>query len=89
MDKELYCEDLGMNCEFMACGTTEEEVLRKAARHALIVHQMDGFSEGFEAKAREAIREGYCGYGEADEAVSEECAECYEACFGCADECCS
>ncbi len=89
MDRELYCEDLGMNCEFMACGETEEEVLRKAGRHTEIVHHSEGFSEEFTERARAVIREGYCGYGEADEAVSEECAECYEACFECADECCS
>jgi predicted small metal-binding protein len=45
MDKELYCRDMGLDCEFLACGKTEEEVLRKAGEHAQSVHHMQGFSQ--------------------------------------------
>lgn len=63
-DKELYCRDLGLDCDFLACGKTEEEVLRKAGEHAQAVHSLGGFSQELYDKARSAIREGYCDYGD-------------------------
>ena len=89
-DKELYCKDTGFDCDFLSCGKTEVEVLRKAANHARVAHRREGLSREFQDKARASIREGYCDYGDAEagEAVSEECSQCYEECFECADECC-
>lgn len=89
-DKELYCRDVGLDCDFLACGKTEEEVLRKAEHHVRTAHPVEGFSQEFQDKARASIREGYCDYGDAEteETASEECSECYEECFECADECC-
>ena len=88
-DKELYCRDLGLDCDFLACGKTEEEVLRKASKHAQTIHSIQGFSQQIYDKARAVIREGYCDYGDAEEMISEECSECYEECFECSDECCA
>ncbi len=89
-DKELYCRDLGFDCDFLACGKTEEEVLHKASQHALSAHDFYFKADSHELfnKARAAIHEGYCDYGDAEEMTSEECAACYEECFECADECC-
>jgi predicted small metal-binding protein len=88
MDKELYCRDIGLDCDFLACGKTEEEALSKLGQHVLAMHGIDGFSKEFYNKARSGIREGYCDYGDAEEMISEDCSACYEACFDCADECC-
>ena len=88
-DKELYCRDMGLNCDLMFCGKTEEEVLSKASEHAQAMHGIKGFSQDLYDKARAAIREGYCDYGDTEEMISEECSECYESCFECDDECCS
>jgi len=88
MDKELYLRDIGINCGLTVCGKTEEEVLSKAGQHVLAIHGIKGFSKDFYNKAQKAIREGHCTYGDTEETVSEECSECYEACFDCADECC-
>ena len=88
MDKELYCRDVGLDCDFLACGKTEEEVLTKAGKHVLAVHGDKVFSKEFYNKARSAIRDGYCDYGDAEDMISEECSACYEECFDCADECC-
>jgi len=87
-DKEWFCRDTGSDCDFLACGKTDEEVLRKAGSHVQAAHGMEGFSKDFYEKARSGIREGYCDYGDAEETVSEECSECYEECFECVDECC-
>ena len=88
-DKELYCRDMGLNCDLMFCGKTEEEVLRKASEHAQAIHGIHGFSQDLYDKARAAIGEGYCDYGKTEEMISEECSGCYESCFECDDECCS
>ena len=34
MGKMLRCKDVGVDCDFVARGKTEEEVLKKAAEHA-------------------------------------------------------
>jgi predicted small metal-binding protein len=88
MDKELYCRDIGLDCDFLACGKSDEEALRKLGRHVSATHGIEGFSKEFYDKARPGIREGYCDYGNAGKMISEECGACYEACLGCADECC-
>jgi predicted small metal-binding protein len=88
MDKELYCKDLGLQCDFLACGETDEEALDKLGQHMLAIHGIERFSKEFDEKARAAIREGHCDYGAAEEMISEECSACYESCFDCVDECC-
>jgi predicted small metal-binding protein len=88
MDKELYLKDIDIDCDLMVCGKSEEEVLTKAIEHAQTMHKLEGFSQELYDKARSAIREGYCDYGDAEEMISEECNACYEACDDCVDECC-
>lgn len=88
MDKEIYCKDIGLQCEFLACGKTEEEALDKMGRHMAAAHGIERFSNEFYDETRSAIREGYCDYGDKEETISEECSACYESCFDCADECC-
>ena len=88
MDKKLYCRDIGMNCDLMVCGKTEEEVITKAGQHVLAMHGIEGFSKEFYHKAQSAVREGNCDDGDAEEMVSEDCGICDESYFNCADECC-
>jgi predicted small metal-binding protein len=57
MDKELRCQDLGMNCDFVVCAHTEEDLLQKAGEHARNVHQIQGFSKEIYDKVRGAIHE--------------------------------
>jgi predicted small metal-binding protein len=87
-DKEIYCRDIGMDCDLMVCGRTEVETLNKLGQHVLAIHGIEGFSKEFYNKARLAIREEHCDYGDAEEMISEECSACYASCFDCADECC-
>jgi predicted small metal-binding protein len=89
-EKKLYGRDMGFNCSFMACGRTEEEVLKKTTEHANLLHGIEGFSQELYDKAKAAIHEGDCGYEDAEieEMVSDECIACYKECFECADECC-
>jgi predicted small metal-binding protein len=88
MDKELYCKDVGLDCEFLACGKTEEEALNKLGQHVLAIHGAKGFSKEFYNKARSAIREGDCADRDAEETISEGCSECRESYYDCDEECC-
>jgi len=77
-DKKFYCRDIGMDCDLMVCGRTEVEALIKLGQHMLAIHGIEGFSKEFYNKARSAIREGYCDYGDAEEPISEDCNACYD-----------
>jgi predicted small metal-binding protein len=39
--KDFHCRDAGMNCDFVAAGSTEGEVLKVAGEHAARVHKME------------------------------------------------
>jgi predicted small metal-binding protein len=88
MDKELYCRDVGLACEFSACGKTEEEALSRLGQHVLAIHGVKGFSKEFYDKARSAIREGSCDRGDARETISEDDSACRESYFDCDEACC-
>jgi predicted small metal-binding protein len=57
MEKRLGCRDVGVGCDFVACGKTEEEVLQKAIEHAKTDHNMNEIPKELYDKARSAIRE--------------------------------
>jgi predicted small metal-binding protein len=57
MAKVLKCKDVGMDCDFVARGETEEEVLKLAAEHAAPVHGMTEMSDEIVAKVRAAIHD--------------------------------
>jgi predicted small metal-binding protein len=57
MKKKLGCRDVGVDCDFVACGKTEEEVLKKASEHARTNHNMNEIPKELYDKARSAIRE--------------------------------
>lgn len=57
MEKRLSCRDVGVDCDFVACGESEEEIFQKAAEHARTAHNMSEIPEELREKARLAIRE--------------------------------
>jgi len=88
MDKRLYCRDVGLDCEFSACGNTDEEALNKLGQHVLAIHGVKGFSKEFYNKARSAVREGSCDKGDTEETISEDCSACGGSYFDCDEACC-
>ncbi len=38
--KDMHCRDVGMNCDFVARGSTEQEIMDQAGRHAQQAHNM-------------------------------------------------
>ena len=41
MTKEIRCRDVGVDCDWVASGETEEEIMKKVAEHAKKTHGMD------------------------------------------------
>ena len=60
MEKLLRCRDLGQDCDFEACGDTEEEAFRTIADHAKAVHGMEGLSEKYLKRLRENVSDAFC-----------------------------
>lgn len=57
MEKRLSCRDVGVDCDFVACGKTEEEIFQKTAEHARTGHNMKEIPKDLYDKARSAIRD--------------------------------
>ena len=53
--KALRCRDVGMDCDFLAHAGPQEEVLKKAAEHAVTAHDMKEIPEEVFARVRAAI----------------------------------
>jgi AhpD family alkylhydroperoxidase len=54
-EKELRCRDVGVDCDYVVYGKTEEEIFRKAAEHARSAHDMGEITPELVEKARAAI----------------------------------
>ncbi len=78
MDRKLECKDLSFDCEYSACGQTDQEILRNLGDHIQAIHGMKGFSKDFYQKALASIRDESCEKGMAlDDAL---CEACYGVC---------
>ncbi len=60
MEKLLRCRDLGMDCDFEACGENVEEVLKTAVDHARAIHGLKDVSEKDRLCARAAVQDAFC-----------------------------
>ncbi len=57
MSKVLTCRDVGVDCDFVARGATEEEVMAKARAHAVSDHGFSDIPPELVDKAKAAIRD--------------------------------
>lgn len=57
MAKYVSCREVGVDCDFVARGETEQEVLQKCGEHAKSAHGMDEIPADLAAKVRASIRE--------------------------------
>ncbi len=56
MAMELRCRDVGVDCDEVIRGETQEEVMANAAEHARTQHNMKEISPEMGEKIKEAIR---------------------------------
>ena len=57
MLKRVGCRDVGVDCDFVACAKTEDEIFRKIGEHANTHHNMSEISKELKDKVRSAIRD--------------------------------
>jgi predicted small metal-binding protein len=57
MAKTVSCRDVGMDCDFVAKGETNEDIMRQAAEHARTAHNMNEIPPEVADKVRSAIRD--------------------------------
>ena len=57
MAKTVNCRDVGVDCDFVARGETEQEVLQQCAEHARTAHRMSEIPAELATKVRAAIRD--------------------------------
>lgn len=57
MAKIVSCRDAGADCDFVARGDSEEDVLRQVAEHARTDHNMSEIPADVRDKVRAAIRD--------------------------------
>jgi predicted small metal-binding protein len=57
MTKVISCRDVGVDCDFVARGQTEQEILQQCAEHARSAHGMNELSPELAQKLRSGIRE--------------------------------
>jgi predicted small metal-binding protein len=57
MAKTVSCRDVGSDCDFVARGNSEEEIMSQVAEHARIEHNMSEVPADVQDKLRAAIRD--------------------------------
>lgn len=57
MAKVLACRDVGVDCDFVTRGQTEEEIFRQCAKHGRQAHGMEEITPDLSAKMRGYIRD--------------------------------
>ncbi|HJU88513.1 MAG TPA: DUF1059 domain-containing protein [Gemmatimonadaceae bacterium] len=54
--RELRCRDVGLDCDYVVRGKTEEDVMRQAAAHAKRDHGIQEITPDLADRVRSAIR---------------------------------
>ncbi len=57
MARRMSCKDVGPECDFVARGETDEEVMGQVAEHARTVHGMEEVPPELAEKAKAAIKD--------------------------------
>ena len=57
MTKVLRCRDVGVDCDFVARGATEDEVMAKAEEHACTDHGFTGIPPELADKVKASIHD--------------------------------
>lgn len=57
MAKSISCRDVGVDCDFVARGETEQEILQQCSEHARTAHNMNELPPELAEKVRGAIRD--------------------------------
>jgi predicted small metal-binding protein len=56
MAKMVSCRDVGVDCDFVARGETDQDILKQCAEHARSAHNMTELPPELATKVKAAIR---------------------------------
>jgi predicted small metal-binding protein len=56
MAKIVSCRDVGVDCDFVARGETDQDILKQCAEHARSAHNMTELPPELATKVKAAIR---------------------------------
>ncbi len=57
MSKAVYCREVGFDCNGKVTAETEEEVIAKAAKHAMEVHGVKEITPEIAAKVKSVVHD--------------------------------
>lgn len=57
MSKTMSCRDVGPDCDFVAEGETDEEIMKQVTEHARTEHGIEEVPPELAEKAKAAIRD--------------------------------
>jgi predicted small metal-binding protein len=57
MKKVIYCREVGFDCDGKVSAETEEEVVAKAAKHAMEVHGVKEITPEIAAQVKSVVRD--------------------------------
>lgn len=57
MAKVLSCRDVGVDCDFVARGESEDDVMNQIRDHAMLDHNMSSIPSDISDRARKAIHD--------------------------------
>jgi predicted small metal-binding protein len=57
MAKTVSCRDVGADCDFVARGNSEDEIMQKVSEHARTAHKMSDIPPEVQDKVRAAIHD--------------------------------
>ena len=57
MSKIMKCREVGLDCDFVARGANDQEVLTKAAEHARKDHGMESIPDDVLVKVKAAVHD--------------------------------
>ena len=57
MSKRMNCRDVGPDCDYVATGETEDEIMTQVTEHARDVHGISEVPPELAEKARSCIRD--------------------------------
>ena len=55
--RRISCRDIGVDCDFVATGKTDEEVMRACAEHGKMAHDMENLPPELREKVKAGIRD--------------------------------
>jgi predicted small metal-binding protein len=55
--RRISCRDIGVDCDFVATGNTDEELMKACAEHGKKAHNMDALPPELAQKVKSSIRE--------------------------------